>query len=48
MSRKQSEDSFSEEETLRRFETALQAGLRTPPVPQKDVPRKKFAEITLS
>jgi hypothetical protein len=41
MPKKQSDDSFSEEETARRFEAALRGALSTLPKPLKDIPKKR-------
>jgi hypothetical protein len=45
MPRKQSEDSFSEEEALRRFEAALRGGLSTAATPLKELPRKRAKKV---
>jgi hypothetical protein len=39
MSKQHQDDSFSAEETERRFQAALKAGLVTPPKPLKDKPK---------
>jgi hypothetical protein len=40
MARKQSDDSFSEEETARRVEAALRGAFSGPPTPLKDIPKR--------
>jgi len=40
MVRKQSEDSFSKQETARRVEAALRGAFAGPPTPLKDIPKR--------
>lgn len=41
MARKQSEDLFSEQETVRRLEAVLQAAFAGAPTPLKDIPTRR-------
>ncbi len=41
MARKQSDELFSEQETVRRLEAALRGAFSTLPTPLKDIPRKR-------
>jgi hypothetical protein len=41
MGRSSKDETYSEQETQRRFEAALRGALNTPPTPLKDLPRKR-------